>query len=352
MPDALATSKPTLVERLALGPVLCAEGYVFELERRGYVQAGAFVPEVVLDHPEAVIELHREFLRVGSDIVEALTYYAHRDKLRIVGREESLAAMNRQALALARAVAAEGDALLAGNVCNTNVYLPDDAASAREVRAMFEEQVGWAAEAKVDFVIGETFAFLGEALLALEAIKGAGLPAVITFAVHRSGRLRDGATPVEACQRLREAGAEVVGLNCIRGPRTMMPLLETIRAAVDGPLAALPVPYRTVPGMPTFQSLREESFCCPLHETAFPTALDPFTCTRYEMADFARAALALGIRYLGSCCGTGPHHVRAMAEALGKRPAAGRYSADLSKHYALGDAALLRAHNRAFAAEL
>jgi betaine-homocysteine S-methyltransferase len=66
--------KMGLLERLDQGPVICAEGYLFELERRGYLQAGAFVPEVVLDHPEAVEQLHREFVRAGSDVVQALTY--------------------------------------------------------------------------------------------------------------------------------------------------------------------------------------------------------------------------------------------------------------------------------------
>ena len=47
----------TLLERLARGPILCAEGYLFELERRGYLQAGAYVPEVVLDRPELVDRL-------------------------------------------------------------------------------------------------------------------------------------------------------------------------------------------------------------------------------------------------------------------------------------------------------
>src|SRR5262249_24242811 len=76
----------SLLQRLDQGPVVCAEGYVFELERRGYLQAGAFVPEVVLEHPEVVAQLHRDFVHAGSDVVEALTYYAHREKLRIIGR--------------------------------------------------------------------------------------------------------------------------------------------------------------------------------------------------------------------------------------------------------------------------
>ena len=65
----------SLIERLNQGPILCAEGYLFAMERRGYLQAGAFVPEVVLDHPEVVSQLHREFIRAGSDVVQAFTYY-------------------------------------------------------------------------------------------------------------------------------------------------------------------------------------------------------------------------------------------------------------------------------------
>src|SRR5919106_2557621 len=115
-----------LLERLDRGSVVCAEGYLFELERRGYLQAGAFVPEVVLEQPELVAQLHREFVHAGSDVVEAFTYYAHREKLRIIGREDALETINRQALEIAGEVARETDALLAGDVCNTNVYDPDD----------------------------------------------------------------------------------------------------------------------------------------------------------------------------------------------------------------------------------
>src|SRR5881296_4243636 len=87
-----------LLERLVVGPVICAEGYLFEFERRGYLQAGAFVPEVVLEHPDLVAQLHREFVHAGSDVVEAFTYYAHREKLRVIGREKDLQKINKQAL--------------------------------------------------------------------------------------------------------------------------------------------------------------------------------------------------------------------------------------------------------------
>src|SRR5260370_6136625 len=137
----------SLGERLAAGPVICAEGYLFELERRGYLQAGAFVPEAVLDHPEVVEQLHRDFVHAGSDVVEAFTYYAHREKLRLIGREAQLEDMNRQALRIAKRVADESGTLFAGDICNTNVYDPADAASQRATLAMFEAQVGSAAQA-------------------------------------------------------------------------------------------------------------------------------------------------------------------------------------------------------------
>ena len=334
----------SLTDRLADGPVVCAEGYLFELERRGYLQAGAFVPEVVLDHPERVTSLHEEFVHAGSDVVEAFTYYAHREKLRHIGKEHLLEPLNRQALALASRVAADTGTLLAGDVCNSNVYDPADPASGDRVRAMFTEQVGWAAEAGVDYVIGETFGFLDEALIALGVIREAGLPAVITLNLHDVAATREGVTLPEAMRRLADAGAAVVGLNCGRGPATMLPLLAELVAAVDVPVAALPVPYRTDPAHPNFQGLVDTAYPPPSGRP-FPTALDPFTCNRYEIADFARAAATTGVRYLGLCCGAAPHHVRAMTEALGRTPPASRYSEDMSRHVYFGTDPVLARHN-------
>jgi len=343
------SQKQGLLERLDCGPVICAEGYLFQLEQRGYVQAGAFVPEVVLDHPEVVRQLHRDFVHAGSDVVEAFTYYAHREKLRRIGKEHLLEEMNHQALALAKEVAAEAGALVAGNICNTNVFA-DDEPSRKLVREMFEEQVGWAVDAGVDFIIAETFPFAGEALLALEVIKDAGLPAVVTLAIFLEPRTHDGLTPEEACRQLRDRGADVVGLNCGRGPRTMLPLLETVRSAVDGHVAALPVPYRTSADEPSFISLTDPACDCIPADRPFPTALDPFTCNRYEIAEFARSAHELGVDYLGLCCGAAPHHIRSLAEALGRTPPASRYSPDMSKHVVFGDEPSASYRNRAIAA--
>ncbi len=326
-----AEASSGLLERLDAGPVICAEGYLFELERRGYVSAASYVPEVVLEHPEVVEALHREFVRAGSDVVEAFTYYAHREKLRAIGREADLEVMNRQALAIACKVARETGTLFSGDICNTNVFDPSDASTAVTVRRMFEEQLGWAADAGVDMIIVETFYFAQEALIAVQAARELGVPVVATLAVFDRGVMREGWSVADSCKRLKDAGADVVGMNCIRGPKTMLPLLREVRAAVPGHVAALPVPFRTHTSEPTMQSLTDPGYDALPGGRPYPTALEPLICNRHEVADFAREAYALGVRYLGLCCGAGPQHIRAITEALGRAAQSSRFTADMSK---------------------
>lgn len=133
-----------LLDRLKTDALLVAEGYVFELERRGYLKAGPFVPEVVLEYPGAVKELHEEFLRCGSEVVVACTYYGHRAKLRSIGKEDRLKSLNIAALKLAVEAARNFNALAAGNLSNTWEFEPGAANSAKTVRAIFDEQVDWA----------------------------------------------------------------------------------------------------------------------------------------------------------------------------------------------------------------
>ena len=111
----------------------------------------------------------------------------------------------------------------------------------------------------------------------------------------------------------------------------MKPLLAEICAGVDAPVAAQPVPYKTTVDTPAFESLTT-----PDARRAFPIELEPFFCTRFEMAEFAIWARHAGVRYIGICCGGGPHHVRAMAEALGRVTPASRYSPAIDLHPVLG----------------
>ncbi len=124
---------------------------------------------------------------------------------------------------------------------------------------------------------------------------------MVTFASVQPDTTFDGYDYVDACRILADAGAAIVGLNCSRGPETMLPLLEQIRAAVDVAVAAQPVPYQTSPAVPAFESLAAEDGA-----RLFPIQLERFQCTRFEMADFARRARDVGVDYIGICCGDRP----------------------------------------------
>src|SRR5699024_7748880 len=168
------------------------------------------------------------------------------------------------------------------------IFNPEDADSKEKVRAIFSEMISWCVDEGVDYINGETFYYHEEALIALEEIKKAGLPAVITLGLMGENILRDGYTVEESCRILEEKGAVVVGMNCFRGPDTMQPYLEKIRNNTDGYVGALPLPYRTTEENPTFFNLPDGGCSCHLPtETTFPTALDPLYHNRYELAEWA-----------------------------------------------------------------
>ncbi|WP_110589769.1 homocysteine S-methyltransferase family protein [Microbacterium suaedae] len=340
------TGANELTRRLDAGPVICAEGFLFELERRGYLTAGEFVPEVALENPEALRGLHVDFQRAGSDIVEAFTYNGHREKMRVIGKEDLLEPLNRAALRIARDVADQVPGnLVAGNISNTNIWDPNSAAAQTEVRGMFEEMVGWAVEEGADIIVAETFYYAGEALAALEVAKASGLPVVSMLAPMAANELMDGVGIVDTAQQLEQAGADVVGLNCFRGPQTMMPWLREIREAVSCHVGALPVPYRTTPEEPTFFNLSDVAASVPSpHGRTFPTALDPLYTNRYEIRAFAEEAHGLGVNFLGVCCGAAPIHIREVAEAVGLTPPASRFSENMANHFMYGSNERLPEH--------
>ncbi|XP_005108478.2 betaine--homocysteine S-methyltransferase 1 [Aplysia californica] len=317
------------------GNLVVAEGYLFEFERRGYLKAGAFVPEVVIEHPDLVKNVTEEFVHSGSDVVLAFTYYGHRRKLQVIGREGDLEKMNRGALKIAREVAKATGTLMAGNICNTTLYQKDKPESIKECEAMFKEQIEWAVEEGADFIVAETFSELGEAALALECIKkyGKGLPAVVMLVPSTRDVTVEGVPLGEACRKLEEAGAAVVGLNCGRGPASILPLLKEVRQACQGPIACLPVPYRTCKKFPTMQSLID-----PVSgKQAFPVDLPAQLCGRTEIKHFAQACKEIGVQYVGLCCGNSSHSLRVVAEVYGREPPASRYSPDMSQHFMYGN---------------
>jgi betaine-homocysteine S-methyltransferase len=298
-----------LLDRLNEGVVLGDGGYLLALESRGYVQAGPFTPEVTIEHPNALRALHQEFIHAGAEVLQVLTFYASENKLAQVGYADRLADINRAAVTLAREAAGEEN-LIAGNICLTWKYQEDTPSSYDEVRGLFDDQIRLQMEAgTLDFIIGETFLHVGEALLALECIQKTGLPSVITMAFE-GPKTRDGKTPGEAAKKLEAAGADVIGSNCWQDPKRMLPTIGEMRGAVKCHVAAQPVAYKCTDEVPFFTG-----------QPGFPDKLDPNQLTRYEMGDFAQKALDMGVNYIGGCCGCIGAHLRQMARVLGKVPA-------------------------------
>jgi betaine-homocysteine S-methyltransferase len=304
--------KKGILERLAEGVVLGDGGYLLELEKRGWVRGGPFTPEVVLSRPQAVRELHTEFREAGADVLQALTFYASRDKLATVGLQDSLKDLNRAAVRIAREVAGNR-CLVAGNISLTWMYEPGSPTAADRVRKTFDEQLEIQVDEGIDFIIGETFSYLGEALIAAQSGKKTGLPVMVTMCFEQQPVTPEGKTPGECARALRDAGADIVGVNCLRGPELTLPIAEEMRRAVDGYVACQPVGYRTTAEAPDFTSLPQ-----------FPFELDVLQVSRREMADYAQRARDLGINYIGACCGAVSTHIREMARVLGKLSADSR----------------------------
>ncbi|MBV9483310.1 MAG: homocysteine S-methyltransferase family protein [Acidobacteria bacterium] len=302
--------KKGILEKLKEGPVLGDGGYLLELEKRGWVRAGPFTPEVALTNPEALRQLHSEFRAAGAEVLQALTFYASRDKLATVGLQDRLGDLNRAAVRIAKQVAGES-CLVAGNLSLTWMYEPESDAAKDRVRATFNEQLSIQVGEGVDFVIGETFSWLGEALIAVECAKKTGLPVMVTICFENKNVTAEGKSAADAARALVDAGADIVGMNCLRPPEHMLKHVEDMRKAVPNAfLAAQPVAYHTPADKPDFTSLPQ-----------FPFELDNLQLSRKQMAEYARAARQIGVDYVGACCGAVATHIREMARVLEKLPA-------------------------------
>jgi betaine-homocysteine S-methyltransferase len=309
---------PSILDKLKQGTVLGDGGYLLALENRGYVQAGPFTPEVTIEHPNALLALHQEFVHAGAEVLQVLAFYASENKLAQIGYANRLGEINRAAVQLARQAAGDS-ALVAGDICLTWKYEEGNPKSYDECRRLFDDQIKFQLDGgKLDFIIGETFLHVGEAKLALECIKKTGLPPMITLAFE-GPKTRDGKTPGEAAKVLEGAGADIVGTNCWQDPQRMRPVAEAMRKAVKCYVAAQPVAYRCTDEVPFFTG-----------QKGFPDKLDPYQLTRFEMGDFAKWAQDIGVNYIGGCCGCEGSHIRQMARALGKKPSELR---DWSKDY-------------------
>merc|ERR1719190_146069 len=312
-------SSRNMLEEMRSGkPIIGDGGFVFELEKRGFVKAGPWTPEATVEYPNAVRQLHYEYARAGADVMQTFTFYASEDKLKNRGNEAAAKhgarQINQAACDIARDVATEFGGLCAGGICQTPIYLTTR--NEEQVKKMLGAQCEVFKDNDVDFMIAEYFEHAEEAKWAVETVQKLMPNAVVAvnMCIGPEGDMH-GMPTAECAKVLAGTGAQIVGVNCHFGPNETLEAcyqmkrgLEQIGLDItkDVFLMAQPVIYHTPDAGPQgFIDLPE-----------FPFGLEPRVATRWEIQNWARASYDMGIRYIGGCCGFLPYHIRAIAEEL------------------------------------
>jgi len=297
-----------LMSRLKDGPLLIDGAYYLELERRCLGSYATSIPRAVLDYPEGLLQIHREFVNAGAEILEVMAW-----GVRPMDDPKEEDELHRVAVQLARE-AAGPDRFVAGNLSpyiysGSSPWDPMTKKQKAEASRFFEHRIQQQISQGVDLFLLETFYSVEEIALAFPIIKEAGIPLVACMTYRDVEFTREGLTPADAAKELESLGADIVGVNCQRPWRTMNPLIRQIKKAVSVPLCVQPTAYELESG---------EAFNRTLSVPHLWTRMEPRVVTRFDMAQYAQEAVALDIALVGSCCGSLPYHVRAMAEAMGK----------------------------------
>lgn len=296
----------SLLEELQQGLVFGDGAMGTELMNRGAPLEGC-LEFLNLENPDLVTGIHRDYVAAGARVIETNTFGANAVRLSRFGYENRVTAINTQAVQIARTVVKDQAGVhLAGSVGPLGLSADDAGARGIDREAVFREQLTALLDAGVDLIQFETFLEVEELQLAL-SVKQALAPdtvAICSLASSTEGRLSSGQTLADAFAQLRQAGARIVGVNCINGPSAMVGLLR--RVPVDFPLATFPNA-----GYPRLSEGRP----------VYPCAPDYFAAQARELAN-------LGARLIGGCCGIGPAQIKAMVEALQNYQPAPRVSVE------------------------
>lgn len=295
-----------LIERVRAGDLLVFDGgYGTALFAAGL--ANGACPELWNDtHADVVRRIHKSYFDAGSDMVETNTFGGSRLKLDEYRLGARTAELNERGARLARSVCPEGG-YVAGSIGPTSrlpaEYEPLGDTTDEQYLETFKEQAQALAEGGVDLFAVETMMFPQEAVAAIRACKAAtDLPVMATMffqyeELHDRDRTMWGESPADVARNLLAAGAEVVGMNCGRGPDRAIVIIREMRGVADSPLIAYPNA-----GLPV-------------------TRGDQVT---YELGPEAMAKdypglLDAGANIVGGCCGSGPEHIRLIAHVVRSR---------------------------------
>ena len=254
--------------------------------------------ELNATEPEAVYRVHQAYIEAGAQIIETNTFGANRFKLAPLGLGDEVQKLNSRGVKIAREArdSASREVLIAGSMGPLGLGVQSRHPEPGEIQEIFHEQALALEERGVDLYILETFSYIEELLLAIDAIRSfSGLPIIAQLTYSEEGTTFGDLRPTGAAEQLKNKNVQVIGANCTLGPQALLPILQELAGVADV----------RVSGMPNAGFPKREG-----DRIVYPKSSPEY------FALFAREAAAMGVRILGGCCGTTPAHIQAMAEAV------------------------------------
>ena len=282
-------------ELVKKGPVLLDGATGTNLQKAG-MPVGVCPEQWILENSEVLIDLQKQYVEAGTDILFAPTFTASRIKLKEYGLEDHLEEMNRKLVALSKEAAKGTNALVAGDLTMTGEQLyPLGDLMFEDLVDVYKEQAKIIAEAGADLFVVETMMSLQECRAAVLAIREVcALPVMVSLTYNEDGRTLYGTDPVTAVVVMQSLGADAVGMNCSTGPEAMLEPIAKMAEYATIPLLAKP-------------------------NAGMPELIDGQTVFNVEPEEFAEVGKKLveeGAAIIGGCCGTTPEHIRALKEAV------------------------------------
>jgi len=293
--DRSTDAIPELLRRLEEGPLI-ADGAMGTMLYAKGVYINKSYDEVNLTQPELVADVHRAYIKAGSEIIETNTFGANPVQLASHGLAGETEALNRRAAAIAME-ASGGSAHVVGAIGPLGIRIePWGPTGMEEAEAYFTRQIRGLIDGGIRDFLLETFGDINEAHAAIRAVR-ALVPdgtLIVQMTVDREGSGQFGTAPEDFGRRLDKWGVDVIGVNCSVGPSALLTVIERLREVTDRPLAVQPNagPPHVVDGRTLY------------------------LCTPDYLGKFARRFVEAGARLLGGCCGTTPDHIRALAKAV------------------------------------
>lgn len=286
---------------LAAEKILILDGATGSNLMQAGMPSGVCPEKWILEHPEVLVQLQREYVDAGTNILYAPTFSANRIKLREYELEAKQQEMISQLVALSKQ-AADGKAFVAGDLTMTGeLPAPVGTMMFEELVTVYKEQITYLCEAGVDLLVVETMMSLQETRAALIAAKEVcDLPVLVTMTFESDGRTLYGTDAQTAAVVLASLGADAVGVNCSTGPDQMQELIASMAETVSVPVIAKPnagLPYVNESG-----------------KTCYDMEAEVF-------GNHMQSLLEAGATILGGCCGTTPSFIKEIADKYGSQSA-------------------------------